>query len=123
LNIAGPKISESKIKISDYHIVDKAAKGKDTFIIVIFIPILKNNQDNYEGMISNAIEKLCLRRKFKFMTNVKIYTSGFYIPYVYGEVDFIIEGEGWAEKESSLLYHFDLWEEYNYLCLMNGEMK
>jgi hypothetical protein len=113
LNIAGPGVSGSTLKISDYKIAENKAKGEDSYSIIIFIPLLGNNQKLTEGMINNAIDKICKEKNYKFMTNVKIYTSGYYIPFIYGKVTVIIEGEGWVDKQTSSLYNFNLWNDYD----------
>lgn len=103
LNIAGPAINENTFIISDYKIADKEVKGEDYYSIVLFIPIHSENQDLVEGMIYNAIEKICKEKNYKFMTNVKIYHKVWYIPFIYGQYHIIIEGEGWSKKDTSLL--------------------
>jgi hypothetical protein len=104
LNIAGPDYTDNTFKISNYKLTDINVESNDYYHIIIFFPIIGQNQDIDIGMIANAIDKVCRERNFSFMTNVRIYTSGWYIPLIYGRVTVHVKGEGWtAEHRKALL--------------------
>lgn len=104
LNIIGPGFNGDSVKISNYSLVNKEIESKDYFHIIIFYPIIQDNQDLYSGMIANAVNKICMEKNLEFMTNVRVYYSGWYIPYVYGRFTITIKGEGWSkEKRNAIL--------------------
>lgn len=101
LNIAGPEIEGDKFKVSDYQLVDKDVEGKDYFHIIIFFPIMKDNQELYQGIIANAVNNVCKEKNLSFMTNVRIYFTGWYIPYIYGRFTITVNGEGWSSGKKT----------------------
>lgn len=120
LNIVGKSIEGSTFSISDYEMVESSLEGKDSFSIIIFIPIMGKNQDLLWGMIDNAVQKICEKNNYDFMTNVKIYHSGWYVPLIVGKQTITVVGEGWTKKGKA-----ELKEELKQLSLSfdeNGEV-
>ena len=102
LNIAGVNIQSNNFSVKDY-VMDKEIESEDFFNIVFIIPIQGYNQKLYYGMIDNAVQNICKERGLDFMTNVKVYVSSWYIPYIFGKVTFKVIGEGWKKKENAKL--------------------
>ena len=71
---------------------------EDSYPIIICFALQGNNQLFVEGMIANAIEKKCAAEDYAFLSNVRIYNSSWYIPYIFGLVKVRIQGEGWKKK-------------------------
>lgn len=103
LTLAGPAINENNYSPSDYEKVENEVISEDFFHIIIIFPIKGKNQKHFMGMIDNAVQKICKEKGYSFLTNVRVYTSSFYIPYIYGQYKFIIKGEGWTKKQANQL--------------------
>jgi hypothetical protein len=104
MTLAGPAIDKDNFRVNDYQLADKNIEGQDFFSIIVFFPMIGENQKITLGMVDNAVKKICAEKKLAFMTNVRIYTTGWYIPLIYGQVKFIVRGEGWtAAQKTSLI--------------------
>jgi hypothetical protein len=103
MTLAGPAIEKENFRVNDYQLTDKEVESEDLFHIILLFPLIGDNQKHSLGMVDNAVKKICAEKKFAFMTNVRIYSSGWYIPYIYGQYKFVIRGEGWTEGQRSEL--------------------
>ncbi len=103
VNIAGPSLSGGQLRINDYKIADSTVIGTDSFPIIFIFPIMGENRDIPLGQISNAIENICKKNNYAFMTNVKVYAGGWYIPLIYGQITIKIEGEGWTKSQKAVI--------------------
>ncbi len=77
---------------------DKIVTGTDKTRIYVIIP------DKFHPMIDDALENALDKSCARFLTDIKITFNWWYIPYVYGETKFIIEGYPWyleGENENS----------------------
>ena len=102
MNIAGPGTSEDTFRISDYQLVEKQVIGKDSYPIVILFPITGNNQELNFGLMGNAVERACRQGNYAFLSNIRIYQKYFYIPYIFGMMEYDIKGEGWRKIDTSI---------------------
>lgn len=103
LNIVGQSIDGESFSIKDYKMVDKNVTSTDMYPIILFIPIIGNNQELIYGLIDNAVQDICSKNNFAFITNVKIYAISWYIPLLYGQVEIKIVGEGWSKNERAAI--------------------
>lgn len=103
LNIVGQSVEGESFSVKDYELVNKNVESTDKFPIIIFIPIIGDNQKLIYGLIDNAIQDICSKNNFAFMTNVKIYLTSWYIPLIYGEVKIKVVGEGWSKSERATI--------------------
>lgn len=99
LNFAGPNLAGDQLSFKEYSLVEPNAVGKDNIDIILIIPLVKENQQLYIGRVYNAIENICIENGFDFLTNIKIYQSGWYIPFIFGRSTIKIEGEGWKKAD------------------------
>ena len=101
MTLAGPALEKSTFRPNDYQLSDKEVQASDVTHIIIVFPIIGVNQQVDLGMIDNAVRKICEEKKFAFMTNVRVYTKMWWIPYIYGRLVFTIKGEGWTEIQKA----------------------
>ena len=76
---------------SDYVLLEKGVIGKDIQYIIIFIP---TGQINIENAVDDALQRV----DGDVMTNATIKLKGFYIPYIYGESIYEVEGDVWKKS-------------------------
>ena len=89
-------VSSRNFDLNDnYVLLEKGVIGEDTQYIIIFVPT---------GMINieNAVDDALKRVDGDVMTNASIKLQGFYIPYIYGESRYIVEGDVWKKSSSNL---------------------
>ena len=80
---------------SDYVLLEKGVIGEDTQYIIIFIP---TGQINIENAVDNALKRV----DGDVMTNATIKLQGFYIPYIYGESRYVVEGDVWKKSDAKI---------------------
>jgi len=76
---------------ADYVLLEKGVYGEDRQYIIVFIP---TGTIDLENAIDNALKKV----DGDVMTNATLKMKGFYIPYIYGESAFIVEGDVWKKS-------------------------
>ena len=80
---------------SDYVLLEKGVTGEDTQYIIIFIP---TGQINIENAVDDALKRV----DGDVMTNATIKLQGFYIPYIYGESRYVVEGDVWKKSDAKI---------------------
>ena len=80
---------------SDYVLLEKGVIGEDTQYIIIFIP---TGQINIENAVDDALKRV----DGDVMTNATIKFQGFYIPYIYGESRYVVEGDVWKKSDAKI---------------------
>ena len=80
---------------SDYVLLEKGVTGEDTQYIIIFIP---TGQINIENAVDDALKRV----DGDVLTNATIKLKGFYIPYIYGESRYIVEGDVWKKSDAKI---------------------
>ena len=80
---------------SDYVLLEKGVIGEDTQYIIIFIP---TGQINIENAVDDALKRV----DGDVMTNATIKLQGFYIPYIYGESRYVVEGDVWKKSDAKI---------------------
>ena len=80
---------------SDYVLLEKGVIGEDTQYIIIFIP---TGQINIENAVDDALNRV----DGDVMTNATIKLQGFYIPYIYGESRYLVEGDVWKKSDAKI---------------------
>ena len=80
---------------SDYVLLEKGVIGEDTQYIIIFIP---TGQINIENAVDDALKRV----DGDVMTNATIKLKGFWIPYIYGESRYIVEGDVWKKSDAKI---------------------
>ena len=80
---------------SDYVLLEKGVTGEDTQYIIIFIP---TGQINIENAVDDALKRV----DGDVMTNATIKLQGFYIPHIYGESRYVVEGDVWKKSDAKI---------------------
>ena len=80
---------------SDYVLLEKGVTGEDTQYIIIFIP---TGQINIENAVDDALKRV----DGDVMTNASIKLKGFWIPYIYGESRYVVEGDVWKKSDAKI---------------------
>ena len=80
---------------SNYILVEKNVKGKSMRPIIIVFPL---GHPNLEEAIDDALKKA----DGDLMTNVVINYSYYYIPYIYGEYVYKVEGDVYKKEENNM---------------------
>ena len=80
---------------SDYVLLEKGVIGEDIQYIIIFIP---TGQINIENAVDDALKRV----DGDVMTNATLKLKGFYIPYIYGESRYIVEGDVWKKSDAKI---------------------
>ena len=80
---------------SDYVLLEKGVIGEDIQYIILFIP---TGQINIENAVDDALKRV----DGDVMTNATIKLQGFYIPYIYGESRYIVEGDVWKKSDAKI---------------------
>ena len=80
---------------SDYVLLEKRVIGEDIQYIILFIP---TGQINIENAVDDALQRV----DGDVMTNASLKLQGFYIPYIYGESRYIVEGDVWKKSSANL---------------------
>ena len=80
---------------SDYVLLEKGVTGEDTQYIIIFIP---TGQINIENAVDDALKRV----DGDVMTNATVKLKGFYIPYIYGESRYVVEGDVWKKSDAKI---------------------
>lgn len=81
-NFEGKNIDSSHISMRD-------AKGVSHCYIVIIFPICAGGAPKLDEAVSKAISF----GKGDFMQNVRIYTNEWYIPFIFGDTTFTVQGD------------------------------
>ena len=80
---------------SDYVLLEKGVIGIDIQYIIIIIPTGTIN-------IENAVDDALKRVDGDVMTNASIKLKGFWIPYIYGESRYVVEGDVWKKSDAKI---------------------
>ena len=81
-------VSTNNYELDNEYVSIGTISGEDRKYIIIFIP-------TGTPRIDNAIDDALSRNKAEFITDASIDYKTFYIPYIGGYNQYIINGEGW----------------------------
>ncbi|MBK9576132.1 MAG: hypothetical protein IPK50_23400 [Fibrobacterota bacterium] len=101
MTLAGPALKKDSFRPADFQLTEKNVESTDDFSIIVFFPMIGDNQKLFVGMIDNAVQKICKEKNYAFMTNVRVYVKQWYIPMLYGKVEMSVRGEGWTATQKA----------------------
>ena len=87
-------VSTNNYELDNEYVSIGTITGEDRKYIIIFIP-------TGTPRIDNAIDDALSRNKAEFITDASIDYNTFYIPYIGGYNQYIINGEGWQAVNNS----------------------
>jgi hypothetical protein len=88
LSTKNTEIGKNYVRVT----TDKKASGVDSKPIIVIIPM---GNPNMQEAADRALEKYGAQ----ILTDVVIYYDWFYIPYIYGEFKYRVEGDAWKRVD------------------------
>lgn len=84
------------VKVSENNLVKRNAVGESSCHIIVFIPTCVTPKAD------EAVSKALMDGGGDFMQNVRIYHTGWYIPYIYGRFAIRVEGDVYKTRKADL---------------------